>query len=503
MWPHNFKMEKAFFYILLLGLALPGMLLAQAPAERRCATNEVYENLIKQHPEYALRRQVLEEQAKRYLESRQNLRTNSVADTITVVFHVVYSSGQQNIPDAQLLSQLQILNDDFNRLNADTVNTPAVFNSVAGNPRIYFCLASLDPDGNPTTGITRTFTNQASFSFTENRVKFNNQGGHDVWNPELYLNIWVCNLADNVLGYAQFPGGPKDSDGIVLRYSSVGKFPFNNFPGPYNQGRTATHELGHWLGLHHIWGENDNECTDTDFINDTPNQADKSSGCPKFPQVSCNNGPNGDMFMNFMDYTNDNCMNLFTKDQSAKMNAILHTTRAQMLASNMCTNKMNADFRAVPDAIFPGQTTDFFYFSNGRRPTSFQWQFEGGDPSVSTERNPQNIRYDREGSYTVTLTVSDATGSDTEVKKGYLNVTSRDLKVSPNPAIQEFTVAAPAGTIMEQVWVYSTTGQLIMEATLNARTLELSAQKLHNGLYLVKAKTSNGQFLGQRLIIQK
>ncbi len=471
--------------------------------ERGCATNEVNAELIRNQPAYAQKLIQTEELARQYLENRKNQRSAAAGDTITVVFHVIYNAPQENIPDAQLYSQLQILNEDFNRRHADTVNTPAPFRSVAGNPRITFCLASLDPDGNPTTGITRTKTNISSFVATENQMKFSNRGGKDAWMPELYLNIWVCNLGGDVIGFAQFPGGPLNTDGIVVRFSSVGMFPFNPFPGPYTRGRTATHEVGHWLGLRHIWGENDNDCNDSDGIADTPNQGDKSSGCPAFPKVSCNNEPNGDMFMNFMDYTVDNCMNLFTRNQSERLNAILHTSRRTILASNMCSNILNADFRAAPDAVFPGESTDFYYYSNGRRPTSFLWQFEGATPATSTERDPKNIRYENAGSYTVSLTVSDGSTSDTETKIGYLKVTTNKLQVYPNPASSLVTVGGPAGTKLQKVWIYNTSGQLFLEGTTTERTLDLDIRSLRNGLYMVLGKTENGKLLGQRLLIQR
>ena len=496
-------MNKSLIFFFALFLAFPYLLPAQVQPDRNCATNQANALLLQHNPEYKQRSLQVDEQAKLYLESRKNQKNSAAGDTITVVFHVVYNNAQQNITDAQILSQLQILNEDFNQLNADTINIPGPFKQAAGNPGIYFCMASLDPDGNPTTGITRTATNRTSFRFTENQMKFTTQGGHNIWKPELYLNIWVCNLADNVLGYAQFPGGPANTDGIVLRYSSLGKFPFNTFPGPYNQGRTATHEIGHWLGLRHIWGENEDDCTDSDQIADTPNQAGKSSGCPKFPKISCNNGPNGDMFMNFMDYTNDNCMHLFTRNQSEKMNAVLQTSRNSLLASNMCSDKLNADFRAEPDAIFPGESTSFFYYPNGRRPTSFLWQFEGATPSSSTEKDPKNIRYDNAGSYTVTLTVSDGTGSDIETKVGYLKVTSRELQLYPNPPEAFVTIASPAGTKMKHVWIYSTSGQLLFESNAESRELEVDVRSFRNGVYVVRAQTTSDNFLGQLLLINR
>lgn len=495
-------MTKTFWLLLATLFALHTTGFSQNKPGRGCATDEANALLLKKNPAYAKQMQRVETEVQAWLKRRSSLRTQSQGDTIPVVFHVVYNSAFQNISHTQLLSQLAVLNEDFNRRNADAANTPAAFQPVAGNPQIYFCLASLDPHGKPTTGITRTATSKTSFLYTENDVKFTSRGGRDAWNPELYLNIWICNLAENILGYAQFPGGPLETDGVVLEYSSVGNTPLNPFPGPYNRGRTGTHEVGHWMGLRHIWGDGDSTCTDSDYISDTPNQLDNSTGCPGFPKISCNNGPNGDMFMNFMDYTNDACMNLFTKEQSEKMNAVLQTSRLTLLASNVCTNVLNADFRAVPDAILPGETTTFYYYSNGRRPTKFLWTFEGGTPSTSTDSVARNIRYDQPGAYTVTLTVSDSRGSDTEVKRGYLKVTTQELQLFPNPADRQLSIGAPAGQTLRRVEVFSAIGQLVREATLNERTLNLDIANLRNGLYIVRGLTAENKELTRRLVVQ-
>ena len=473
----------------------------QGPPDRGCATNEANALIWQKQPEYRQAMQAVETQVADYLKNRVNLKTNGFGDTIPVVFHVLYNNAQQNISDLQLISQLDVLNEDFNRRNPDASNTPVPFQSVAGNPQIFFCMASLDPEGKPTNGITRTQTNQTAFKYTENAMKFTAQGGYDAWNRDLYLNIWVCNLADNILGFAQFPGGPAATDGVVLLYRSVGRTPLNPFPGPYNRGRTATHEIGHWLGLRHIWGEADNSCTDSDQISDTPNQDARSSGCPTFPKISCNNGPNGDMFMNFMDYTNDACMNLFTKEQSAKMTGVLHTSRLPLLSSNTCSNVLNADFRAVPDAIFPGQTTDFFYYSNGRQPTSFKWIFEGGTPGTSTEKDPKGIRYDAPGAYTVTLTVSDATGSNTKTKIGYLKVTGKELQLYPNPADRILTIGAPPDQTLTEVGIFNTIGQLIRNYPAEERTLTVDIRDLPKGMYLVRGVTNRNENYSQLLLV--
>jgi hypothetical protein len=494
-------MAKNFWLILLIISARSFVSMAQTVPDRGCATTEATILLQKRDPALAKRMDIARKAAQTYSTGNLNLRKFQQGDTIPVVFHVVYNNFPQNISDAQLLSQLAVLNEDFNRLNSDAGNTPPPFKAVAGNPRIHFCLAALDPYGKPSTGITRTFTSKPSFQYSENEVKFGNKGGHNVWNPELYLNIWVCNLADNILGYAQFPGGPPETDGIVLRYSSVGRYPINPFFSPYNLGRTATHEIGHWLGLRHIWGEEEGSCTDSDQISDTPNQSDKSTGCPNFPKISCNNVPNGDMFMNYMDYTNDACMNLFTQQQSELMNATLHTTRKKILSSNACTNILNADFRAEPEAIFPGETTNFFYYSNGRRPTSFFWRFEGGSPEISTDSMPKNIRYDNPGGYTVTLTISDAKGTDTEVKRGYLKVTTHDLQLYPNPASSDLTVGAPAGQTLRRIEIFNNVGQLVKEYALNAGALNVKVSGLRNGLYIVRGQTGQNAYLSRRVAI--
>ena len=253
--------------------------------------------------------------------------------TIPVVVHVVYNNSTENISTAQVQSQIDILNEDFRRLNSDASNTPAGFQSVAADCEIEFCLASIDPNGNPTTGITRTSTSQSSFSMTNNGVKFSSSGGVNAWNTSDYMNIWVCDLSSGLLGYAQFPGGPSSTDGVVCDYAYFGNVGTATYP--YNLGRTATHEVGHYLNLFHIWG--DSNCGN-DYCNDTPQQAGENYGCPNYPSTSsCSgNGQFGDMFMNFMDYTNDACMNMFSQDQKVRMINSINSYRSGLLNSNAC-----------------------------------------------------------------------------------------------------------------------------------------------------------------------
>lgn len=230
---------------------------------------------------------------------------------IPVVVHVLYKNAAQNISDEQIKSQLDALNRDFRRRNTDTVNTPSRFKLSAADVQIEFVFATVDPKGRATNGIVRKATNTGKFAIND-KIKFSAQGGDDAWDGDHYLNIWVGDLG-SLLGYSSIPGSPKERDGVVINYTAFGTI---NTSGSYNLGRTATHEVGHWLGLKHIWG--DNYCGD-DLVDDTPKQGSYTPGCPTGFRSSCSNGDIGDMYMNYMDFTSDACMNLFTTGQKQRM----------------------------------------------------------------------------------------------------------------------------------------------------------------------------------------
>ena len=290
----------------------------------------------------------LERQTSALLRSVNNIPQDTII--IPVVVHVVYKNSTENVSDAQINAQIQILNDDFQRLNADAVNTPVAFQSVAGSTKFKFMLAKLDPNGNPTSGITRTPTNKPGFSLYTDDVKYRSAGGHDAWNALWYLNIWVCNLSYpwGLMGYAQYPDQLDTkpyTDGVVISYLYFGKD--NLFDPDYDKGRTTTHEVGHWLNLYHIWGDEDN-CTATDFVDDTPNQFLDTSGCPSFPKTDkCTPSSPGIMFMNYMDYSFDACMNIFTKGQVDRMLALFDTQtgiRRDMLINAHCLTNPPVNF---------------------------------------------------------------------------------------------------------------------------------------------------------------
>lgn len=261
-------------------------------------------------------------------------RTSGATYVIPVVVHIIHNGEPLgtgvNISDAQILSQINVLNNDFKRLNVDAANTPAEFMDEAGSIDIEFVLAKQDPFGAPTNGIQRVIGTQSVWTLSDNATF----KALSYWPAEDYFNIWVVNIP-SYLGYAQFPvsnlpgleNSPDDrlTDGIIIHYSAFG----SNFEGlgtfnlisDYDHGRTATHETGHFLGLRHIWGDDGSSCSGTDFVDDTPNQAGDYSGqCPVYPKTSCTSN---DMFMNYMDYTDDGCMNLFTQGQIARMIVVL------------------------------------------------------------------------------------------------------------------------------------------------------------------------------------
>ncbi|MDQ3021040.1 MAG: zinc metalloprotease [Bacteroidota bacterium] len=328
-------MKKNLFSILFL--IFPLVIFSQdnfnsgTPDKRNCQTMEVFDRLKIEDPDYERRLNEIELQIQDFIKNHpQNERL--VID-IPVVVHVVYKTSAENISTAQVQSQIDILNQDFRKLNSDVSGVPTVFQSSVADCMINFCLASRDPNGAATTGITRTQTTKKSFS-TNDFVKYTSRGGKDAWDRNKYLNIWVCNLA-LYLGYAQFPGGPAATDGVVIGHKYFGNTGTAVYP--FNKGRTATHEVGHWINLRHIWGDDGTGCTGSDLVTDTPNQADENYGCPGFPTISCSNGPNGEMYMNYMDYTDDRCMFMFSNGQSSRMTATLNGTRATILTSNGCS----------------------------------------------------------------------------------------------------------------------------------------------------------------------
>jgi hypothetical protein len=294
---------------------------------------EAYSSALQMNPELSSNRESIESQIRHWIVTQSNSSRSVI--TIPVVVHVIYNTSEQNISDAQVQSQIDVLNEDYARLNADASQTPALFNNIVANCEIQFCLAKTDPFNQATSGITRKQTTASSFSIGSS-MKYAATGGVNAWPSSNYLNIWVCNMANQVIGFATLPGTTIPAeDGVVITYKHFGRT--GNVQTPYHKGRTATHEVGHWLNLIHIWGDDENSsntCLGTDQVEDTPNQGSFHFGCPSSPSISCSN--TGDMFMNFMDYTDDACMNAFTVGQKNRMLATLNSFRNLIQSSLAC-----------------------------------------------------------------------------------------------------------------------------------------------------------------------
>jgi Pregnancy-associated plasma protein-A/Secretion system C-terminal sorting domain len=333
---------RTIYCILFILLAAPF-----ANGQRACTAADYQQALLLSHP--GLQQQVAEIEAfTQRFTAANNRNADSATEpiiTIPVVIHVLYNNDYQNISEERILNQLAILNKAFRGQNDDIGRTPAHFTSRVADCRIQFCLAKVDPGGRATKGIVRKYTWVNSWTDND-KMKYTTQGGDNAWDTKRYLNIWVCNMG-RLLGYASFPGGPADRDGVVIHYNYFG---VNSSVLPYDEGKTAVHELGHWMNLKHIWG--DYECG-SDGVDDTPPQQGFTFGCPSGIRVSCNNAPTGDMYMNFMDFTYDDCMFMFSNGQKQRMRALFAPggVRHSLGVSDACTATPTAEGAPLPEEV--------------------------------------------------------------------------------------------------------------------------------------------------------
>ncbi len=409
--------------------------LIDAPAYHRCFTEAHHEWMMNRY-NYADQRMDFE----RWMaqdKSDPGLRGNSIdIFTIPVIVHVI-SDGEsvgsgRNLSYHQILSQIQVLNEDFRRIP----NSPGYNNDPSGvDTGIEFCLASVDPDGNTLSepGVNRINRFQAEFSAPPYSNTYVNQviQPQTIWDSDRYMNIWVCELgrrADGgILGFAQLPFAPSlegttvdraaQTDGVVIHYKAFGRT--GDLIPPYTMGRTTTHEVGHWLGLIHTWG--DGNCSVDDFCNDTPAAAEPVYGCP----VNIDGCEKRNMVENYMQYTDDACMSIFTSCQKERMLTVLSNSprRASLLNSTVCIFPEEA-----PVAAFKASTSEGckgmqvkFADQSGNRPLSWSWYFPGGTPERSILPNPI-VQYDEPGEYDVSLEVANAYGIDEILRNRLISV---------------------------------------------------------------------------------
>ncbi|QBZ98241.1 zinc metalloprotease [Flavobacterium sangjuense] len=277
-------------------------------SKRACASQEVLERQLKENPELAVKMSQIEEFTENALRNPNQYRLVNGKIEIPVVVNVLYRNAAGNLSQAQIQSQIDVLNKDFNAQNTDYNQVPALFSGVKANVGISFVLDQ----------VIRKATTKTSWG-TRDAIKKSKQGGLDPTSPSTKLNFWVGTIGGGILGYAQFPGGSSATDGVVIDPLYFGVYSNSSSSYPYNLGRTATHEVGHWLNLRHIWG--DATCGN-DLVSDTPSHNAPNYGVPTYPHYSTCSGAPVEMTMNYMDYTDDRGMYMFSAGQKARMDAI-------------------------------------------------------------------------------------------------------------------------------------------------------------------------------------
>jgi hypothetical protein len=277
-----------------------------AISHRLCASQDVLAEQLAADPTLAIRMNEIEAFTQKAISSKSNFRLVNGKIVIPVVVNVLYRTTAENISDAQIQSQIDVLNEDFTATNSDFSSIPAEWSGIAANVGITFELVK----------INRKSTTKTSWG-TRDAMKSTKKGGLDPTTPSTTLNLWACTIGGGILGYAQFPGGNSSTDGVVIDSKYFGLSSAASYP--YNLGRTGTHEVGHWMNLRHIWG--DASCGN-DLVDDTPVAKTANYGVPTYPYVSTCLPAHNEMTMNYMDYTDDRGMYMFTNGQKARMAAI-------------------------------------------------------------------------------------------------------------------------------------------------------------------------------------
>ncbi len=319
--------------------ALLTLSLYASAQERGCTTTEVHLHKLMIDSAYQERYNNLFTSEK--FQAPAQIASIDTTIIIPVVVHVIGYNNSYPVQREQIQSQIDVLNEDYALLNATSLDIPSIWLSLSKDSKIRFQLAQRDPDNQPTEGITWNMGNQAEYNIFDASIYESDSGGHDAWPRSKYLNLWVCKLSGNALGYANYPGSAPNNDGIVISPRAFGRF--GNTTEPYNLGRTATHEVGHWLSLIHIWGDDpaSSPCSGKDFTgtqqswDDTPNQAQQTYRCKSFPALDdCATSSPGYMYMNYMDYTDDKCMMFFTAGQIRKFRYVLDGIRDSIKISD-------------------------------------------------------------------------------------------------------------------------------------------------------------------------
>ena len=428
---------------------------------------------------------------------------------VHVLYHPYYS--EQNVPLEEIEQQIQILNDDFRRTNADTINTPNEFLDVAADVRIEFLLDTVIRKETSKTDWTAFYSNGARGP-DYNLMKFSSTGGSDALDTEQYLNIWIIQMNNGVLGYAQFPESLEEvpspaTDGVVLDHRTFGDD--DNFTN-YANGRTASHEVGHWLGLFHIWG--DGGCLVDDGVDDTPNASSRFdyAEVPNCigPGDQCGEGNR--MVENYMDYSHDECMNLFTEGQAERMRQYLLNDRPNVYEE---FSIVSLDFAQDEELIQLDQIINYSATVVGT--DSLRWVFEGGTPDTVYNQTEVEVQYSTEGTFDVQLIAYDELDRTYEIfnenaveVESFVpileGVTAANPKIFPNPlmsADELLTITTYTDKISSLI-ITDINGktQITLDVALE-RQLSVALSNLESGTYFLRVITDGGSSINRILVL--
>lgn len=500
-------MTKKLFLFLVLFLVFREASLAQTIHNHRtCGTMEYLEQEMKAHPEYAQRRALIEQQTQRTTQNGNLAKPSGTIIIIPVVVHSVYKNATDSMTMADVLSQIDTLNKDFRLQNADKSKIPAAWTAIAGDFEIEFCLATKDPQGNPTTGVTYTKTTVSSFS-TNDEIKSAATGGKDGWPAAQYLNMWVGDLGGGLLGYATFPGGAANKDGVVIGANCFGS-QNPNLLGAYALGRTATHEIGHWLNLIHVWGDQPG-CSTDDNVTDTPAADVANFGCKLFPFTStCQPTAPGEMTMNYMDYGDDPCLYMFTNGQKTRARALFDVggERESLLTSavtacnvvppppllfvnagvlsiqspidTLCTSTIFPDFTLTNIGNVTLTTATIQYSVDGGAPISYNWTGSLDSLQTAIVNLPQSSV--TVGNHAITITVVLSNGAADPIATNDAlsqNFVVTSVAGQPMPFFEGFESATfPANNII----LFNPDNGITWESTNTASALGNQSCKIRN-----------------------
>lgn len=494
------KSLHTIVFLFLLPLFVASINAQVTPHRAKCHSHEVMMRQMAQHPEMAQKMDEIERHTAHFA-SENHVETRGGQVTIPVVVHIVYNTSAENISAEQVQSQIDALNRDYNKQNTDLTKVPSEFSNVAADCQIRFQLASRDPQANPTKGIVRYATTKTYWGANDD-IKKPSKGGFTNWDPTKYLNIYVCNIGEGILGFSSFPSSPAHLDGVVIDYTAFGTI--GTARAPFNKGRTCVHEVGHWMNLIHLWGDLD---CGNDYVEDTPQQKDAHYGNVTTPQYSnCTGKTVRNMTMNFMDYVNDDCMFMFTSGQKTRIQALFASTRASLLNSDGCLDAKPLTCNVGKPTITNIKTTSANVIWNeilGMKKYTVEYKMEQEKQWTVTQTSNLSLSINSliggatyecrikgdctESSYSEMVTFKTPTALQTKAAE------SKGFAIYPNPVVHDVNIMFDVlNDGLVNVQIFDSNGvlktQVAKNLTKTTPAVSLDLTEFPSGFYLVVAE---------------